>query len=198
MFEDWRVGMVFTGFAALTLVALNAVRGIAIPYQKKMREAIADFFGYLEERLAGTEDIRSSGAVEFVLLGIYKLSVVVLGYWYAAQRRFVVVRFTAGILMTLGISIAFIAGYLLFHAGQISLGTVYLLVYYTNLLRRPIRELTQQVENLQNIGAAAERLATTRHQQTQTGRGRILHGCLAPARCAFSKEDETVWKESFS
>ena len=54
------------------------MRGIAIPYQKKFREAIADLFGYLEERLAGTEDIRSSGAVDFVLLGIYKLSVHVL------------------------------------------------------------------------------------------------------------------------
>ena len=162
LLEDWRVGLAFTGFAALTLLALNAVRGIAIPYQKKMREAIADLFGYLEERLAGTEDIRSSGAVDFVLLGIYKLSVRVLGYWFAAQRRFVVVRFTAGMFMTLGVSMAFTAGYMLFHAGQISLGTVYLLVYYTNLLRRPIRELTQQVENLQNIGAATERLRELR------------------------------------
>ena len=64
--------------------------------------------------------------------------------------------------MTLGASMAFIAGYMLFHAGQISLGTVYLIVYYTNLLRRPIRELTQQVENLQNIGAATERLRELR------------------------------------
>jgi ATP-binding cassette subfamily B protein len=64
--------------------------------------------------------------------------------------------------MTLGVSMAFTAGYMLFHAGQISLGTVYLLVYYTNLLRRPIRELTQQVENLQNIGAATERLRELR------------------------------------
>jgi ATP-binding cassette subfamily B protein len=198
MLEDWRVGLVFTGFAALCLVALNAVRGIAIPYQKKMREAIADFFGYLEERLAGTEDIRSSGAVDFVLLGIYKLSVVVLGFWYAAQRRFVVVRFTAGMLMTLGISIAFTAGYLLFHAGQVSLGTVYLIVYYTNLLRRPIRELTQQVENLQNIGAATERLRELRaiESKLKDGPGADIPAdalALAFEDVHFSyKEDEPV------
>lgn len=162
LFEDWRVGLAFTVFAVLTLLALNAVRGLAIPFQKKMREAIADLFGYLEERLAGTEDIRSSGAVDFVLLGIYKLSVIVLRHWYAAQKRFVVVRFVAGIFMTLGISMAYTSGYLLFHGGQISLGTVFLIVYYTNLLRRPIRELTQQVENLQNIGAATERLRELR------------------------------------
>jgi ATP-binding cassette subfamily B protein len=43
-----------------------------------------------------------------------------------------------------------------------TIGTVYLLVNYINLLRRPIRELTQQVENLQNIGAATERLIELR------------------------------------
>ena len=170
LFVDWRVGLAFTGFAVLTLLALNAVRGIAIPYQKMMREATADLFGYLEERLAGTEDIRSSGAVDFVLLGIYKLSTRILKVWYAAQRRFVVVRFTAGMSTMLGVSMAFVAGYTLFHAGRISLGTVYLIVYYTNLLRRPIRELTQQVENLQNIGAATERLRDLpRHQKRDEG-----------------------------
>jgi ATP-binding cassette subfamily B protein len=198
LLEDWRVGLAFTGFAALTLLALNEVRGIAIPYQKKMREATADLFGYLEERLAGTEDIRSSGAVDFVLLGIYKLSVRVLGFWFSAQRRFVVVRFTAGMSMTLGASMAFIAGYMLFHAGQISVGTVYLIVYYTNLLRRPIRELTQQVENLQNIGAATERLRELRaiESKLKDGPGADIPAdalALAFEDVHFSyKEDEPV------
>jgi ATP-binding cassette subfamily B protein len=198
LLEDWRVGLAFTGFAALTLLALNAVRGIAIPYQKKMREAIADLFGYLEERLAGTEDIRSSGAVDFVLLGLYKLSVRVLGFWFTAQRRFVIVRFTAGMLMTVGVSMAFIAGHALFHGGQISLGTVYLIVTYTSLLRRPIRELTQQVENLQNIGAATERLRELRAIESKItdGPGATLpSGVLALSfeNVHFSyKEDEPV------
>ena len=166
LIEDWRVGLAFSVFAVLTLLALNAVRGIAIPYQKKFREAIADLFGYLEERLAGTEDIRSSGAVDFVLLGIYKLSVKILGFWWQAQRRFVVVRATAGMLMNVGVGMALVMGFFLFQRGTITLGTVYLIVTYTNLLRRPIRELTQQVENLQNIGAATERLRELRAFQS--------------------------------
>jgi ABC-type multidrug transport system fused ATPase/permease subunit len=162
LFEDWRIGLAFTIFACLTLVALNAVRSIAIPHQKKFREAMADLFGYLEERLSGTEDIRSSGAVDFVLLGLYKLSVRILGHWLAASRRFIVVRLTAGILMTLGVAMSLAIGFYLFRGGLLTLGTVYLIVTYTNLLRRPIRELTQQVENLQNIGAATERLRELR------------------------------------
>ncbi len=157
-FEDLRVGGIFTIFAVVTLTALNFVRGIAIPHQKKMRAAIADLFGFLEERLSGTEDIRSSGAVDYVMLGLYKHMFRIGNHWKDAWRRFVIVRFTAGMLLTLGISISFIAGYQLFQGGLITLGTVYLIVYYTNLLRRPIREITHQIENLQNIGAATERL----------------------------------------
>lgn len=169
--EDWRVGFIFTVFAVITLLALNAVRGIAIPHQKKMREAIADLFGYLEERLAGTEDVRSSGAVDFVLLGLYKLHFRILGHWRDAWRRFVLVRFTAGMLLTIGISISFISGYFLYQGGLITIGTAYLIVYYTNLLRRPIRELTQQVENLQNIGAATERLRDLRAIESKINDG---------------------------
>ena len=65
--------------------------------------------------------------------------------------------------MTLGVAMSLVIGNFLFRGGLISLGTVYLIVTYTNLLRRPIRELTQQVENLQNIGAATERLRELRN-----------------------------------
>jgi len=171
LFEDWRIGLAFSVFATITLLALNAVRGIAIPYQKKFRESIADLFGYLEERLSGTEDIRSSGAVDFVVLGIYKLSVRILGFWRSAQRRFLLVRFTAGMLMTAGIAMSFLLGFYLFREGLITLGTVYLIATYTNMLRRPIRELTQQVENLQNIGAATERLRELRAIQSKINDG---------------------------
>ena len=178
LFEDWRVGASFTVFTLLTLVALNAVRGIAIPHQKLLREVIAELFGYLEERLAGTEDIRSSGAVNFVLLGLYRLMFRVHKHWRDAWRRFVLVRFTAGILLTLGIAMAFFAGHQLFLSGVITIGTAYLIVYYTNLLRRPIREITQQIESLQNIGAATERLRDLRAFKTK-----ILDGPGAEIPC---------------
>jgi ABC-type multidrug transport system fused ATPase/permease subunit len=171
IFEDWRVGLAFLFFAILTLLALNTVRGIAIPHQKLLRETMADLFGYLEERLAGTEDIRSSGAVDFVLLGLYKLMAKVHKHWRDAWRRFVLVRFTAGMLLTFGIGMAFFTGYELLQAGVISIGTAYLIVYYTNLLRRPIREITHQIENLQNIGAATERLKDLRAIKTNINDG---------------------------
>ncbi len=160
--DDWQLGLVFGGFVALTLFGLNRVQGIAIPHQKAQRAAVADLFGYLEERLAGTEDIRSAGAVDFVLLGLYKLMYKVMYHWKQASIRTIVVIGITTVLLAAGLGTAFVGGQHFYQRGLFTIGTVYLLVNYLNLLRRPIRELTQQVENLQNIGAATERLIELR------------------------------------
>jgi len=156
--EDWRLGIGFTVFVAITLSVLNRVRAIAIPHQKAVREASADLFGYLEERLAGTEDIRSSGAVDYVLLGLYKLMHNMMGHWRKAMMMILVVISSTVGLYAIGSGGAFLSSFYLYNGELITIGTAYLIVHYISFLRRPIRELTQQVENMQNIGAATERL----------------------------------------
>jgi len=143
------------------------VRGIAIPFQKAEREAAADLFGFLEERLAGTEDIRASGAVDYVLLGLYKLMHAVMEYWMKANLMILWAIFTTLIFLAVGLSIAFLAGSYLYSQGIITLGTAYLLVQYLIQIRRPIRMLTQQIENLQKIGASVERLSDLRAIKTK-------------------------------
>lgn len=85
-FEDWRVGAALTVFAVGAVLALIQVRGLAVPYQKAFRAATADLFGFIEERLAGTEDVRSSGAVDFVINGLYGLQFKILGHWKKLRR----------------------------------------------------------------------------------------------------------------
>ena len=198
---DLRLGLLFLIFAALTLLALNRVRGVAIPYQKALRQAMADLFGFLEERLAGTEDIRSSGAVDFVVLGLCRLMYQILVHWRRASRRMVLVYGVAGAVLAIGTTIAFVSGDALYGSGVISIGTVYLIVHYTTLLRRPIREITQQLENLQNIGAASERLADLRavESKIEDGPGAAMPaGPLAVSFEAVSfgyRDEERVLKE---
>jgi ATP-binding cassette subfamily B protein len=199
--EDWRVGIAFTLFAAITLYALNRVRGLAIPHQKAFREANANLFGFLEERLAGAEDIRSSGAVEFIIHGLYKLQYAILGHWRKAWRMFLVIRSTGGALLMLGNAMAILAGYYLYQQGAVTIGTVYLLIHYANILGRPIRELTQQIETLQNIGASTERLAELRgvESKVRDGPGADIPG--GPLPLAFDDvsfaytQDELVLRD---
>ena len=60
--EDWRAGLVLTVFAAVSAAILVRLRNFSAANWKASREASAEVFGFLEERLSGTEDIRSSGA----------------------------------------------------------------------------------------------------------------------------------------
>jgi ATP-binding cassette subfamily B protein len=160
--ENWVMGIGFTAFVLSALYSLNRVRSIAVPYDKALRESQADLFAFLEERLSGTEDIRANGAVDYVINGLYKLQAVMLERWQKAWNRHVIVHGTAGITLMAGYSIAFVSGYHLYRSGVFTIGTAYLIVYYTNMMARPIRDLTQQVESLQNIGAAVERLSDLR------------------------------------
>ncbi len=166
--QDWRIGAVFAAFVAVALYVLNRVRGLAIPSQKALRQATSDLTGFLEERLAGTEDIRSSGAVDFVLNGLYKLQRIILGHQRRAWMLGTAVGMVGSSLLVVGNVIGVLSGYLLYQGGVVTIGTVYLIIYYINLMARPIRELTQQAENLQNIGAATERLAELRAIQPKT------------------------------
>jgi ATP-binding cassette, subfamily B, bacterial len=70
--EDWRVGLAFAIYSALTIGILSKLRGIAVPHQKARREAEGQLFGFIEEQLAGTEDIRSSGAVGFSIRELFR------------------------------------------------------------------------------------------------------------------------------
>jgi ABC-type multidrug transport system fused ATPase/permease subunit len=71
--EDWRVGLAISIFAILALAILMRFRNISVPHWTAERQASADLFGFLEERLAGTEDIRSNGSEAYVMRRFYEL-----------------------------------------------------------------------------------------------------------------------------
>src|SRR5512133_2640239 len=71
--EDWRVGLGFAIYAVIAVLILNRVKDIAVPHQKARRQAEADLYGFIDEQLAGTEDIRSSGAVDYSIRELFHL-----------------------------------------------------------------------------------------------------------------------------
>ncbi|MDQ3856567.1 MAG: ABC transporter ATP-binding protein/permease, partial [Chloroflexota bacterium] len=61
-------------------------------------------------------------------------------------------------LFTLGYALAFGLGIVLYRRGAITLGTVYLIWDYTNRLRHPIEELSNQLQNFQKATASIGRI----------------------------------------
>jgi len=166
-FEDWRTGLAFTLFAVLALLALNRVRDIAMPHQKARRQAEADMFGFVEEQLAGAEDIRSSGAVSFSLQELHRLQANILRHDRAAHFKGWVLNNLMGLVLTLGSIMAILLGYVFYLRSFVTIGTVYLFIRYVGLLEEPIWALIRQVESFQTIGACVERLSELRALQPE-------------------------------
>jgi ATP-binding cassette, subfamily B, bacterial len=160
--EDWRTGLAFLIFSAAALGALSLVRGIAVPHQKAMRQAEAEMYGFIEEQLASTEDVRASGAVEHSLRELQTLQRNIMIHDRKSNKKNWWINNVTGGMSTLAYLMAIGAGYLLFTGGSITVGTVYMFIHYVGLLEQPLWTLTHQVESFQKIGACVERLSELR------------------------------------
>lgn len=160
--EDWRVGLGFTVFSAVTILVLGRLKDIAVPHQKARREAEAQLYGFLEEQLAGIEDIRSSGAVDFSIRELFRHQGTILAHNRRAHFKHWIIENAMGLALTAGTLLAVINGYWLYTAGLVTIGTVYLYIHYMSLLEEPFWAMTHEVESFQTIGACVERLTEFR------------------------------------
>ncbi len=164
-FTDWRVAIVLAIYAIVSVTALAAMRSLATPHWKASRESSAELFGFVEEQLAGTEDIRSNGAQPYVLRNLFRFHRDLLDKERKAgvMNTFMVMTWLG--LYTLGGVIALVAGWYLYRGGTMTIGTVYLLIAYTDAIFRPLEQLTEQIQNLQKAAASIERVEELYHTQ---------------------------------
>src|SRR5581483_9273745 len=155
---DWRIGLGLSAFVALALAVMLRIRALAIPSWAAQRQASADFYGFLGEYLAGLEDVRSSGAGAFVL----RRCAEVMRSWLAAtlkaqMRGYTMVASSQG-LFALGTAVAFALSALLFRAGTLTIGAVYLIFQCTQMLHQPIEQIRNEVQDLQQADASIGRV----------------------------------------
>lgn len=155
---DWRVGAALTAFAGITLFLMISLRQVATRFWKAHREASAKLFGFIEEHLAGTVDIRSNGAQPYVLHRLY-------GFMRARFQTGRIARIVGSIpwgvpsmAEALGIGLSFGLALMLFQAGSVTLGTAFLIYFYTQALFQPLHMLSSQLEDFQKASAGANRV----------------------------------------
>jgi ABC-type multidrug transport system fused ATPase/permease subunit len=155
---DWRVGLGMSAFVVLALTAILRIRAVATPSWAAERQASADFFGFLGEYLAGLQDIRSSGAGAFVL----RRCAEVMRSWLAVTRKAQMWGYSMSAtslgLFALGTAVAFTLSAMLFKAGTLTIGTVYLIFQCTEMLRRPTEQIRNEVQDLQQADASIARV----------------------------------------
>lgn len=152
------VGAALGVFALLAVAVLLGLRAVTVPFWVGVRQQSAEYFGFLGERLAGTEDIRANGAGAYVL----RRHSQVLRRWLPLEIKANLGWATADggnvLIFTIGNAIALALSASLFRQHVITLGTVYLIFQYTELLRQPLEQIRQQLQDLQKAAASIGRV----------------------------------------
>ena len=165
--EDWRIGALLAVFVVAYLVVHIWDQQWAAPEWRKEREYSADLSGYVEERVAGVCDIQTSGAVAYTFRGFADLlrrrqwqafrADVVTDLGWALSKTFYDLGTVAGMAM----------GAYLYLTGSITLGTVYLIIYYLGILNGPLNRIARQLEDLQRVRVSIERVSALLDTQSR-------------------------------
>lgn len=156
--EGWLIGAGMTVFVVLAIYSIQYIRKFAIPHWGRLRQMSADFYGFLGEHLEGTEDTRANGATAFVMHKFHTL----LRIWLPIRKRaflgWAAMWITTLVVFTIGNAIAFALSAYLWKKGTVSIGTVYMIFYYTELMAKPIEKIRTQMEDLQKADASIVRI----------------------------------------
>ena len=163
-FIDWRASLLIllTVVAAIGLMA--RLRRVAVPFYAREREVNAKLYGDIEERLGGLEDLRANGAGDWA---DHKLQEHSSAWWWATRRA--AIRGDGGLAMAgtvfaIGTVLTLAFGVWSARQGAMSVGTVLVLLRFSQLIADPLWRVAEQLAEAQKAVAgtrrAAELLAT--------------------------------------
>lgn len=165
--EDWRVGAALTAFSILAFVVFNLTRNIAVPIYTAERESYARLYGFIEERLLGLEDIRTNGAGDYTVNRFYGVNNGVFDRVKRSEIMSEGLRAITGIMFALGYALAMGMGIWLYREGTFTIGAVFLVFHYTSMLREPLFQISQQINDLQRATAGLKRIEELHRIQTR-------------------------------
>lgn len=191
--EDPALGLLFVGFSLLALILLTWAHRFAPPHWRAERECRANLFGLLGEILTATEDLRACGAAPYAV----RRYILQLRTWRPIALRAHMwgnIWMVTTAAMAAGQALIRGLGGPMFLSGALSLGTLYMLAHYLEMLiGGPINNIRWRLEQLQHAQASIARvralLETT--SRLDAGTAHLPPGPLAVAydRVSFAYED---------
>lgn len=187
-FEAPAMGITITLYVVAVLLLLVRLRKVAVAAAEEERETSARLYGFIEERLAGVDDIRSLGAGRFTM----NRFIPVMRDFYTrtthAWLKRILVWVTANTAFWAGDALALLVGVGLTINGTIGVGTAFLILQYVQLVRRPIEQMTQELQELQKAAGGIVRIDHLRNLESSITDGQED---LPPGPLAIEFED--VW-----
>jgi ATP-binding cassette, subfamily B, bacterial len=156
--EDLRVGVVLSVYVLVVLGLLGSLHRFASSRWGAARQAAAETYGYIEERLSGAEEIRAAGAESYVMSRLYELMRRITRTHRAAWLTAALTANAASLVFAVGSAAGLGLGVYLYLQGQASLGAAYLIVAYVGMLSTPLQQIRAQVQDLQRASASIARI----------------------------------------
>ena len=186
--EDWRVGAALTAFIIIAFIIYNLIRSIAVPAYTAEREGYSKLYGFIEERLIAIEDIRTNGGNAYTMDRFYDVNSDAYRRVLRSQIMGEIVQAITRIMFALGLAISMGMGIYLYQEGTFTIGTVFMVVHYTAMLRHPLDQISRQLNDLQRATAGLQRI-----EALQRTTSRIQDGTeTLPASGALSIEFDGV------
>ncbi|MBM7616096.1 ABC transporter ATP-binding protein [Alkaliphilus hydrothermalis] len=201
--ENGYIGLVMTFFVVFAVFVLKKLQRMAVPRHIELREKKTNYYAFLGEALGNIEDIRANGGVVKInnkLKGLFR-------EWVPANVKASIASmsmYTSKVfIFAIGNALAFGIGGILWSKGIITVGTVYLIFHYTEMLSAPLREIQRQLTDLQKSGASIERVENLLKTQSAIVEGmgsELPKGALALEinKIHFSYEDGVVVVDDLS
>lgn len=143
------IAMVMTVFTLLSILFMVFIRNLGVDSSKNERAASAALFGLIEERIAGIEDVQANGHVPYVMNRFYRTMRTVFRKGRKAWLLRVIPWNTTVVLFALAVTAVLLLGVHYYMEGLISIGTLFLIYQYTQMLNDPIEMLGDQVQEFQ-------------------------------------------------
>lgn len=156
--EGWLPGVVGMGSFLLNVTAMLAVSSITVKAWSGIRASMAEMMSFVEERVAGREEVKASGAVSFVMRGLVAMST---KHWRLRLRARYLESTASNVTLDtwfLSQAAMLFLAFLLYRNGSLTLGTAMMLYFYADLLNEPIQTIREQMDELQRARAALRRL----------------------------------------
>lgn len=158
----WQVSPVFgaglAAFTAIEVVIILLTRKTAVPATMQERESSAGMFSFIEERLAGLDDIRANGGGPHSL---HRFNAVMRDYYESGvsawMQRMKVWLSSYGIYV-LGFVFTTWVMVLMVQRGTITVGTGFMIYQYLFMLQNQIEIITNHMQDLQKAAAGLTRV----------------------------------------
>ena len=198
--EDVRVGAVMTLFVLGAFLYGTRGGGFVARRARASRHAAADLSSFLEERLGGMADLKSSGADGYVMRGLHER----LGKRYrriaSAAMAASLFNGTIGLFFVLGTGASLALTATLHGRGALTLGGVYLVFRYAMMMQLPLDRLQRQMNSLQQATGGIVRVRELLETQPRVrdGSGAAFAGGALSVeldRVSFAYADEPVLRD---